>query len=124
MSKLIAKVEQARNMFRKKCPGQFIATLADTGWQSTGNTKEKAIDGLRDALKKQADQMYARAYVRKGNVAFALYYANGWHYDIVRDQSPHDLPIRQQASSCGLSAETYLQALEAMVKHAQEHDGN
>lgn len=40
MNKLNAKVEQPRNMFGKKAAGQFVATLADTGWKCTGNTKE------------------------------------------------------------------------------------
>lgn len=97
-----------------------LGTLgADTGWMVTGcASRDEAASLLFDRVKAQEEYNHARKYVRKGNVTFALFYANGWQYDIVRDDG--------QASSCHMNivdVRTYAQALERMLKHVATHDG-
>ncbi len=90
----------------------------DSGWLVMGTNKEALTGQLFDAIKNASEYSHARRYVRKGSVTFALYYANGWCYDIVRDDG--------KASSCFLNVsdtKTYPQALEKMLAHVEQHDG-
>lgn len=94
----------------------YVCKLADTGWQVTGRNRESLMERLRQVLTRQEQFLHTRRYIRKGNVTFALYYANGWQYDIVRDDG--------RSSASMLTCDTYMQALEIMTKHANQHDGN
>lgn len=111
---LKATVEPVVNLFGKRS-GQYVARLSDTGWEVQGRDKATLIDTLRNVLKRQEQFTHTRRYIRKGTVTFALHYANGWQYDIIRDDGNYSV-------SC-LSVNSYADALEIMLRHVAEHDG-
>jgi hypothetical protein len=114
-TKLQARTERVTHYSMGRRSKTYRCTLSDTGWEVTGPNKEQLYELLGDVLKRQADYLHTRRYVRKDNVTFALYYANGWQYDIVRDDG--------SASTCMLNCQSYADALERMLKHAANHCG-
>lgn len=104
--------ERCRNMFGKRS-SRYVARLADTGWEHEADTKEQALEGLAQALARAELYAYTRRYVRKGGVTFALFYANGWQYDIVHDDG--------KTSGCLMACETYPQALAQMMRHVADY---
>lgn len=61
---------------------QWEARLGDI--TRTAPTKPQAKAELMEALAEQAEHCYTRSYLQRGDVVFALCYADGWRYDIVR----------------------------------------
>lgn len=100
----------------RKRLGTFTARLGDTGWKAHGTCKQGAIEQLYADLKNADENMFARKYVRKGNVTFALYYAGGWQYDIVRDDGKTSVTMMSLCNS-------FRDATERMLAHVAQHDG-
>ena len=48
-----------------------------------GANKTEAKNALLEAIEQQLANAYTRRYLRTDDVTFALYYADGWNYDIV-----------------------------------------
>ena len=110
---LKATIERKRH-FGKPARG-FVATLSDTGWEASGETKEAAESALRSALYDGQYYRHTRRYVRVSGATFCLYFAGVWTYDIVRDASPD-----KHGSTMLGSSNSYASALEAMLAHVSQ----
>lgn len=110
------KVNLTRNRsLHGRALSSFTAHLGETGWKATGTCKQGALDQLFADLKNAEENTFRRKYVRKGQVTFALYFAGGWCYDIVRDDG--------SASTGSLLANSYQDAVNKMLAHVAQHEG-
>lgn len=107
----------SRNMFGK-LSGQYEAHLKsgeDTLLSDTGKTKEEAVINLTAKIQLQEKYAHTRIYRwAKDGTLFALYWAHGWGYDIVKQDST-------SPCSCLLSTLSQSEALRAMEKHAEQY---
>lgn len=114
MTTLKANITAVRNLFGKRTSG-FCASIC--GWTANGNDKETAVANLATKLERMEQFNHTRCYrVAPDGTVFALYYAEGWWYDIVHTDGTY--------SSCGLTVETYMQALEQMTKHHAQYSAD
>jgi hypothetical protein len=107
-------VENVKNLFGRKS-GSFLATLGETGWKAFGTCKQGAIEQLHADLVNAERNLQTRKYVRKGLVTFALYYAGGWQYDIIRDDGGY--------SAIMITSNSYNDAVQRMLEHVAQHEG-
>lgn len=113
---LKATIEPVKNVFANRRTKRYVCKLADTGWQIEGSDREMLVDALRIVLTRQCEFLHTRKYVRVKDVTFALYFANGWQYDIVHDDG--------KTSSCMLNisdVKSYGDALSVMMRHVQQY---
>lgn len=94
----------------------FAASVGDNGFERHAATAADAKEACTAAIVAQATYGSTRRYIWRSEggkpVCFALYYADGWWYDITR-------PGQSVPSSCGLAATTMDAAFEAMRQHAE-----
>lgn len=82
----------------------------------SARSKDAAFVQLQLVLQEQARHRMTRVYrFTKRGVVFALYFNEGWWYDIVS-------PNHESPSSIGLSTHSYEQALAAMENHWRSYD--
>lgn len=79
---------------------------------SANKTEAKAA--VLEAVERQLTHLYRRRYLRTADVTFALYYCDGWSYDIVTGDG-------QLSSSTGLGAIDEREAFESMKRHFDQY---
>lgn len=88
-------------------------------WNHSDKDKRVALEQLRERIERQSDFCQTRKYIRANGATFALYYADGWQYDIVRDDNPD-----RYSTTCLCDRYfTYPQALEKMIAHIEQFNG-
>ena len=102
------EITQNRTIFGKKTK-TFTAKFAE--WIGEGKTKEEALAGLTKILENQNKYLFERKYIPARNAVFALYYAQGFCYDIVHTDTG-------QVSTCMMGDIPKLEAIEKMTAHA------
>lgn len=107
-------VQSRRDMFGR-ASGSYEAKLGETGWTAIGATRESAVELLTDTLTRNCEYQLKRRYIRVRGATFALYYASGWSYDIVHDDTATRAP-----SSCTMSEPNFERAYAQMAEHARQ----
>jgi hypothetical protein len=88
------------------------ATWGVISGQGANRTEAKAA--LMDAVDRQLAHVFARRYLATRDVTFALFYANGWCYDIVTSDGA-------QHGSTHFDAANEHDAFEAMRRHFEQY---
>jgi hypothetical protein len=81
-----------------------------------GANRTEAKAALMERIELQLRHAYTRRYLRTADVTFALYYADGWSYDIVAGDGA-------RYSSTGLGACDEREAYQAMSRHFLQYIG-
>jgi hypothetical protein len=81
--------------------------------EAFGENKTEAKNALMAMVLDQCSHVFTRRYLTADGVTFALYYANGWGYDIVR--------AGRVACSTGFGEISFHEALERMRAHFEQY---
>jgi hypothetical protein len=90
---------------------QVEASLGDI--RRTAATKPEAKAAVLAAVEEQTQHLYERRYLAADGVVFALYYADGWSYDIIRDG--------QRGCTTNFEASDVTEAFEKMRHHFEQY---
>jgi len=104
-------VKQAMHMGKKKS-NMWVATFGR--WEQYGS-KDAAVELLMRRINDAQDNAFRRKYIVTPKATFALYWADGWAYDIVHPDG--------STSSCMFNTgRTFDEAFDCMQKHAKDYN--
>lgn len=97
--------------------GGRLIRRVEASWGSIsrhGTTKTEAKAALLAAISEQLAHTYTRRYLRTADVTFALFYCDGWGYDIVTGDGA-------RSSSTLLGDVPEQEAFESMKRHFEQY---